>query len=32
MGILQTTVYQKINNLTMIVDFNRIQTDKPVKK
>ncbi|HZX34920.1 MAG TPA: transketolase C-terminal domain-containing protein [Thermodesulfobacteriota bacterium] len=29
---LQTAVYQKINNLTMIVDFNKIQTDRPVKK
>ncbi len=28
---LQTTVYQKVNNLIAIVDFNKIQTDKCVK-
>jgi len=29
---LQTVVHQKINNLWMIVDHNKIQTDKPVEK
>jgi len=28
---LQTAAYQKVNNLIAIVDFNKIQTDKPVK-
>lgn len=28
---LQTTAHQKINNVTAIVDFNKIQTDKPVR-
>jgi transketolase len=28
---LQTVSYQKVNNLITIVDFNKIQTDKPVK-
>jgi transketolase len=27
---LQTTVQQKINNIHVIVDFNKIQTDKPL--
>lgn len=27
---LQTTAHQQINNVIMIVDFNKIQTDKPV--
>lgn len=27
---LQTTSHQKINNIHVIVDFNKIQTDKPV--
>jgi len=29
---LQTTAHQKINNVTVIVDFNKIQTDKPVRE
>ena len=29
---LQTTAYQKVNNLIAIVDFNKIQTDKTVKE
>lgn len=29
---LQTTAHQKINNIYVIVDFNKIQTDKPVKE
>ncbi len=29
---LQTTVQQRINNVNVIVDFNKIQTDKPVKE
>ena len=29
---LQTTAYQKINNICVIVDHNKIQTDKAVKK
>src|SRR3990172_2265150 len=29
---LQTTVHQKIHNVTVIVDHNKIQTDKPVKE
>lgn len=29
---LQTTAYQKINNINVIVDHNKIQTDKPVKE
>lgn len=29
---LQTTVHQKINNINVIVDFNKIQSDKPVKE
>lgn len=29
---LQTTVHQKITNITVIVDYNKIQTDKPVKE
>ncbi|GJQ57668.1 MAG: 1-deoxy-D-xylulose-5-phosphate synthase [Candidatus Scalindua sp. AMX11] len=29
---LQTTVHQKINNLHVIVDFNKIQTDKAVSE
>lgn len=29
---LQITAHQKINNLHVIVDFNKIQTDKPVKE
>lgn len=29
---LQAVAYQKINNLTVIVDFNKIQTDKPVEE
>ena len=29
---LQTAAYQKVNNLIAIVDFNKIQTDKPVKE
>jgi transketolase len=28
---LQTTVHQKINNLTVIVDFNKFQSDKAIK-
>ncbi len=28
---LQTAAYQRVNNLIAIVDFNKIQTDKPVK-
>jgi transketolase len=28
---LQTAAFQKVNNLIAIVDFNKIQTDKPVK-
>jgi transketolase len=29
---LQTTAHQKINNINVIVDLNKIQTDKPVKE
>lgn len=29
---LQITSHQKINNIYVIVDFNKIQTDKPVKE
>ncbi len=29
---LQTTAHQKVNNINVIVDFNKIQTDKPVKE
>lgn len=29
---LQTTAHQKINNINVIVDFNKIQSDKPVKE
>ncbi|MBA2849541.1 1-deoxy-D-xylulose-5-phosphate synthase [Thermosulfuriphilus ammonigenes] len=29
---LQTTVHQKITNVNVIVDFNKIQTDKPLKE
>jgi transketolase len=29
---LQTTSHQKINNIHVIVDFNKIQTDKPIKE
>lgn len=29
---LQTTVHQKINNITVIVDHNKFQTDKPVSE
>lgn len=29
---MQTTVHQKINNINIIVDFNKIQTDKSVKE
>jgi transketolase len=29
---LQTTSHQKINNINVIVDFNKIQSDKPVKE
>jgi transketolase len=29
---LQTTAHQRINNVTVIVDFNKIQSDKPVKE
>ncbi len=29
---LQTTAHQKITNINVIVDFNKIQTDKPVKE
>ena len=29
---LQTTAHQKINNIIVIVDFNKIQTDKSVKQ
>jgi transketolase len=29
---LQTTVHQKINNINVIIDFNKIQTDKPVEE
>jgi len=29
---LQTTAHHKINNIYVIVDFNKIQTDKPVKE
>lgn len=29
---LQTTAHQKINNINVIVDFNKIQTDKSVKE
>jgi transketolase len=29
---LQTTVHQKINNINVIVDYNKIQSDKPVKE
>ena len=28
---LQTTAHQKINNIHVIVDYNKIQSDKPVK-
>jgi transketolase len=27
---LQTAIYQKVNNLTVIVDHNKVQSDKPV--
>jgi len=29
---LQTTFHQKINNINVIVDYNKIQSDKPVKE
>lgn len=29
---LQTTAHQKVNNICVIVDFNKIQTDKPVNE
>ncbi len=29
---LQTTAHQRLNNVHVIVDFNKIQTDKPVKE
>jgi transketolase len=29
---LQTTAHQKINNISIIVDFNKIQSDKPVQE
>jgi transketolase len=29
---LQTTVHQKMNNINVIVDYNKIQSDKPVKE
>ena len=29
---LQTTAHQKINNVTVIVDFNKIQSDRPVSQ
>lgn len=29
---LQTTAHQKISNVTVIVDFNKIQSDKPVRE
>lgn len=29
---LQTTAHQRVNNITVIVDCNKIQTDKPVKE
>jgi transketolase len=29
---LQVTAHQRINNITVIVDYNKIQTDKPVKE
>lgn len=29
---LQTTAHQRVNNVNVIVDFNKIQTDKPVEQ